>query len=566
MELGITIGIIFFVFIFSVLRANTEMKKRKQKYREKLRQQYGNFPNREYKIEELESIPRLFEHQMQDNDFYIDDITWNDLNMDQIYELINHTQSSSGAEYLYKMLRVPMLNSKNEKELEEDITYFMENEKARMDLQMIFHNLGRTGRFSLFDYLDYLDTLEQKNNKKEIVAFIGVLLSVLCIFIKTEVGVVLFLLLSCYQIITYLKEKKKVLPYLSSFTYVMRMCECADQIINENVHERKKINEQLKQIRDKLAAFKKTYHILMQMNSSTGNPIELILEYFKMITHLDIMKFNRTLSLVLDKREEIIALANQLGYLDSVISIGAFRSSLPFYCVPELSSDEKLFIIQDGYHPAIKDAVPNSFCQERGMLLTGSNASGKSTFLKMTAINAILAQTIHTCAAKKYIGNYYQLYSSMSLRDNLENGESYYIVEIKALKRIMDVVNQMEKEVTGVNPLLCFVDEVLRGTNTVERIAASTKILEALNRENVFCFAATHDIELTHVLETKYDNYHFEEEVKNGDVLFSYHLQNGRAVSRNAIRLLQVIGFPETIISNADDMAARFLDTGEWRA
>lgn len=566
MELGITLAILLFVIVFSMIRADMDTKKRLQRYREKLKQQYGKFPNREYKINEIESIPRLFTHQLEDFDFYIDDITWKDLDMDHIYGLINHTQSSSGEEYLYKMLRVPMQNSKCEKRLEEDIRFFMHNEKARIDLQMILYNLGKTGKYSLFDYIDFLSTLKQKNNIKEILTFIGVLLSIGCIFLKTEIGVILFLGLSCYQIITYLKEKKKILPYLSSFAYVMRMVECANQILNDKVYPQGEIKEQIKDTVGHLLAFKKNYYILMQMNVSTGNPIELILEYIKMITHLDIIKFNRTLTLVINKRDQIITLANLLGYLDSVISIGAFRASLPVYCVPELSGDEKEFEIQDGYHPAIVYAVPNSFCQKRGMLLTGSNASGKSTFLKMAAVNAILAQTIHTCAAKKYRGNFYKIYSSMSLRDNLENGESYYIVEIKALKRIMDAANEIDQTSYGVNPLLCFVDEVLRGTNTVERIAASTKILEALNRENVFCFAATHDIELTHVLEERYDNCHFEEEVKDGDVLFSYHLKKGRAVSRNAIRLLQVIGFSENIIASADDMAARFINTGEWRA
>ncbi len=88
--------------------------------------------------------------------------------------------------------------------------------------------------------------------------------------------------------------------------------------------------------------------------------------------------------------------------------------------------------------------------------------------------NAVLAQTIHTCTAKSFESRIQRILSSMSLRDHLENGESYYIVEIKALKRILD---QIEKEDL---PVLCIVDEVLRGTNTVERIAASTQILKSL--------------------------------------------------------------------------------------
>lgn len=148
----------------------------------------------------------------------------------------------------------------------------------------------------------------------------------------------------------------------------------------------------------------------------------------------------------------------------------------------------------------------------------------------------------------------------MSLRDSLEQGESYYMVEIKAIKRIVDAAFS-----DSVNPLLCFVDEVLRGTNTVERIAASVQILKKLSRQGVYCFAATHDIELTHLLDREYDNFHFEEEVKDGDVLFSYRLLGGRAHTRNAIRLLEIIGFSEDIIKKADDMAGSFLRTGEWR-
>lgn len=87
--------------------------------------------------------------------------------------------------------------------------------------------------------------------------------------------------------------------------------------------------------------------------------------------------------------------------------------------------------------------------------------------------------------------------------------------------------------------MLCFVDEVLRGTNTVERISASTEILKSLSAEQVLCFAATHDVELTELLAKEYDNYHFEEEIVEGDVRFNYRLLTGKATTRNAIKLLE---------------------------
>ena len=146
----------------------------------------------------------------------------------------------------------------------------------------------------------------------------------------------------------------------------------------------------------------------------------------------------------------------------------------------------------------------------------------------------------------------------MTLRDDLAGGESYYIVEIKSLKRILNTVKE------DGNPVLCFVDEVLRGTNTVERIAASTQILKSLSKSSVLCFAATHDIELTHLLEKCYNNYHFEEEIMDKDVVFHYRLLKGKATTRNAIKLLGVMGYDENIIQEAETLAEKFLEEGSW--
>ena len=135
--------------------------------------------------------------------------------------------------------------------------------------------------------------------------------------------------------------------------------------------------------------------------------------------------------------------------------------------------------------------------------------------------------------------------------------ESYYIVEIKSLKRIADRLNDKI-------PMLCFVDEVLRGTNTLERIAASAEILSDFASRNAICFAATHDIELTHILEEQYSNYHFQEYVEDDKVLFDYKLYKGRAVSKNAIKLLKMLGYADRITNRAKERAKRFEETGEW--
>jgi DNA mismatch repair ATPase MutS len=145
----------------------------------------------------------------------------------------------------------------------------------------------------------------------------------------------------------------------------------------------------------------------------------------------------------------------------------------------------------------------------------------------------------------------------MMLTDSIETNESYYMVEIRSIKRIMDAAE-------GKPAALCFVDEVLRGTNTVERIAASSQILKSLAERHVMAFAATHDIELTDMLADFFDNYHFEEEIVDGSIHFSYKLLNGKAQTRNAIRLLSIMGYDESVIENAENTAEHFMEEGTW--
>lgn len=562
MEMLILLIVLFAVYLYVMIRGAIEEKNKKKKYRQQLRELYGNFPDRTYSAEELDRIARYYGHRNYENN--IDEITWNDLSMDSIYARMNFTQSSSGEEYLYDLLRHPVTddNDGRHERMERHICYMMAHEEERLDTMMSLRELGHTGKYALSDYLDYIGELGVRSNSLHYGCMFFLLVSVVLIFVRTSLGVPMVIAAACFNFVTYIKEKGVAAPYVTTFSYVMRMLHCADAIIKNNYGpEMEDYVSALKSNRSSFRDFEKNSGMVLKMNASTGSMDEMLFDYIKMLTHIDIIRFNKMLGIVRKNRQEINALAEAVGYIDTVISIGYFRAALPYYCTPGLrTGQDSRFVLREGFHPCINAPVANSFSQDKGMVITGSNASGKSTFLKMTAINAILAQTIHTCAAKAYEGNYFRIYSSMSLRDNLDNGESYYIVEIKALKRIMDAADQ-----GSGTPLLCFVDEVLRGTNTVERIAASTQILERLSQKGIYCFAATHDIELTHLLETQYDNYHFEEEVKNGDVLFSYRLLEGRAHTRNAIKLLEIIGFSGDIIRKADHMAGEFLKNGEWR-
>ena len=552
----VLLAVTLFIFMSIIfIRGMLQNRQDKILFEKNLRKKYGNYPEKEYKAEQFMSISHYFKNHTGSNQ--IDDITWNDLDMDRIFMQMNHTYSSAGEEYLYYTLRTLETDLEQLKKLEELIVYFQNHEDERVTLQLLFAKLGKTGKFSLYDYLEYLKDLGQRSNKKQIFLNLCYIPAIVLIFFSPLPGIFLFIGLMCMNMITYFRDKKEIEPYITSFMYIMRLLEAVDQLKSIKITVLEEEKKAMLEKRASLNLFKRNSFLAMSGgNGSGGNPLEIIMDYLRMTLHLDIMKFNSMLSEVNKHLTDIDFMVGRMGYIETTIAIGAFRQSLSYYCIPVFGDKMKM---QEIYHPLIHNPVANSLEANTGILLTGSNASGKSTFLKTIAINAVLAQTIHTCTANYFESRIQKILSSMSLRDDLENGESYYIVEIKALKRILDQIDG-----DGL-PVLCFVDEVLRGTNTVERIAASTQILKSLSKNRVLCFAATHDIELTHLLEHDFANYHFTEEVEQGDVLFNYKLLEGRATTRNAIKLLSMIGYEPEIIENATNMATRFVETGTWK-
>lgn len=562
MEYLIFWGAMGLILLFLAGQGVLADRREKKRFEKKLYESYGKRPDKEYKVERFLRIPGYYEHHKRPGQ--IDDITWNDLSMDQVFIRLNYTISSSGEEVLYDMLRTPDRSEEELQYFDNIVTYFMENSEQRVAFQKIMGNLGNTGKFSLYDYLEYLHTLGDRSSTKDIIANLLYLPALLLMYFHLPMGVAAIIGLMVYNIYTYMEVKRQIEPYITSLAYITRLLIAAQETAGLKLPVCERENEKLLQGKKALNKSQRgSFWVFSKAGNTTGgSPLDILLDYVRMAFHVDLIFFNRMLREIGIHGEEIDQIITNLGYLESAVSIAMYRGSLKAegasWCRPCLQGDvlsaEKL------YHPLIDNPVKNSITADRGVLLTGSNASGKSTFLKTVALGALMAQTLNMVPADTYSAPRFRIYSSMSLRDDLESGESYYIVEIKSLKRILDAMKEDSNQ-----PVLCFVDEVLRGTNTVERIAAATQILLSLTGENILCFAATHDIELTELLAGQYDNYHFEEEIRDGDILFNYTLREGRAGSRNAIRLLEIMGYDQSIIRRAQEQAEGFLQQGIWK-
>lgn len=572
MEYLVFAGAMLLFILVIMLMGYLDSRKAKKIFIKKLYEQYGADIDRKYKPEELEQHISMY-YKKHKEAHQIDDITWNDLNMDEIYRKMNYAHSSAGEEYLYYRLRTPIQGKEELKRFEEHVQYFMNHEDTRVRLQVQFAELGRMSKYSLYEYIDFLDTLGERNSLKYYMAILLFFISIGIMFCSVPIGVCALLAVLCFNMTNYYKEQKEIGPYITSFCYISRLMDAAQKLGKNSVSEISKEQERLLACTKSLEGFKRNSFIVTSSPgghsgmSASSNILESLFDYLRMIFYLDLIKFNQMLRVVRTHIKEIDEMITVIGMIETTIVVGEYRAGLKGeYCLPEFISEKEnpdsYIKIEQLYHPLLNNPVKNDIEVYRGALLTGSNASGKSTFLRAVALNAILAQTIHTCMAQSYQGVMFRVYSSMSLKDDLESGDSYYMAEVKSIRRILNEVMEAEKEKKHV---LCFVDEVLRGTNTVERISASTQILKALAKDNVICFAATHDLELTKLLADIYDNYHFEEEIEKDDIFFPYKLQKGPAVSRNAIALLKVLGYDMELVNAAETMAHTFLQTGQWR-
>lgn len=549
-------GILVVFFVGFSMRENMWSKKNQT---EKLRKRWGQVPEQEYTSEELKSISHYAVNH-RNGRFMIDDITWNDLDLERVFMLLNNTCSSCGEEYLYAILRLPEFQTKSLEERERLIEFFRHHQAERETIQHGLLCVGKISGLSISDYIRALSEIPGRNRTRYFACFLLAVASIVCLFVKPALGVALLVAAVVINVFIHMVEGNKIEIYLKCLMCLVRVLHASEKLGKEKIPELEEYLKRLRENERKLHSIRKKCITLVNAKGTEGDIMSVLYTYFNVFFVLDFIQFYSILKDLQKKQNELETLTETLGILDTMIAIASYREYLPYYAVPRFSDDKHAAFmdVKDLYHPLLENPVANSIYADGGILVTGSNASGKSTFLKNVAVNMILTQTIHTSLSSSYHASMCKVMTSMALHDDLQSGESYYIVEIKSLKRIMEETQK------GV-PVLCIVDEVLRGTNTIERIAASSQLLAYLRRPTVICFAATHDIELSYILDRLYTNYHFEEEITEHDVRFNYLLKEGRATSRNAIALLELIGYDKKIVQAARISTEQFETTGVWK-
>ncbi len=247
---------------------------------------------------------------------------------------------------------------------------------------------------------------------------------------------------------------------------------------------------------------------------------------------LNIFAYDFFLSLIYNLKvkniKDLTSLFESVAKIEVMASFAIIGIDNEVYSVPELGENIDAKGI---YHPLVKNCISNDFKLQGGVILTGSNMSGKTTFMRTLGINQVLFNAGGLVCAKSFKSTYLPIYTSLRANDMLKEGISTFYAEILRMKK----ANEGIKE----GKALILIDEIFKGTNAYERINASFKVIEKFNEYNALFIISTHDFELCDALNIL--NYHFSEEYDNDNkISFDYKIKEGKCETKNALYLLKM--------------------------
>ncbi len=260
-------------------------------------------------------------------------------------------------------------------------------------------------------------------------------------------------------------------------------------------------------------------------------------------------------------RDALLRAIGAVGEYEALLSLACFSAEQPIATFPTLRETVGVDI-RDGRHPLIvpTEVVGNDVNldeQCRMWIITGSNMAGKSTLLRMVSVHVLLGQLGCAVTAQSMRWRPVRLITDLRARDDLAAHESYFLSEVRHLKRLL-LPDDAGEAILGI------IDEPFRGTNSLDQSAASVAVTRHLATSRHLVLLATHDRVLTELADGQcIRNVHFRENLAPHGMVFDYRLHEGPAVTRNALRVLEQEGYPPTVLAAAHDWLERRGESGE---
>jgi DNA mismatch repair ATPase MutS len=237
-----------------------------------------------------------------------------------------------------------------------------------------------------------------------------------------------------------------------------------------------------------------------------------------------------------------------VGQMEALLSLATYGFEHPADPFPEFVEGAASFNGEEIGHPLVPavSCVRNDVTisgENRVLLISGSNMSGKSTLMRAIGMNVVLAMAGAPVRARRLQLTPLQVGASIRVNDSLREGSSRFYAEITRLRQIVDLAGG---DLAGGNPPLLFLlDELLQGTNSKDRRIGGEGIVRALVKRGAIGLVSTHDLALTDIggsVEGHLQNVHFQDELANGKMTFDYKLRDGVVTKSNGLELMRSIG------------------------
>lgn len=230
-----------------------------------------------------------------------------------------------------------------------------------------------------------------------------------------------------------------------------------------------------------------------------------------------------------------------IGEFEALSSIANIAFENEDWCFPELNDEGMILKAENLGHPLLgqRRVCNDVTIKDKGsvLLITGSNMSGKSTFLRTVGINLIMSYCGAPVCASRFNATIMDVYTCMRVSDNLEKSISSFYAEILRIKMIVDASKSSNK-------IFFLLDEIFKGTNSIDRHLGASMLIKQLSDSGASGLVSTHDLELGDLENkmSKISNFHFQEHYENGELRFDYKLRKGISTTRNAMHIIKMAG------------------------
>ncbi|HET7585653.1 MAG TPA: hypothetical protein VFK13_12135 [Gemmatimonadaceae bacterium] len=519
--------------------------------RDAIRRLSGDRPPPEIAPEDVSALFDL--RQRASADGTVDDRTWADLDMDAVVRAIDRTASTPGVQCLYDRLRAPPDTAEEDARFDAAVALLRRDNALALRIRRTLAPLRQRGAEALPVLL--LGPQPRRSRARWLYPLLPVAM-VAAIAAMTVVPRAFFVVLALAIVnhgIT-LAHKGRMDAILPALRAVPRFTRAAHRLASLDADE----------LAADVGAMRHNIHTLSPVRSgarwllfdpeASADPLvglfALLYSLINTVLLLNVIAYTRCVEQIRTRRGELLAVFEGVGMLDVYQAVASLHDSAGPWCIPERTPGRKYLQAEEVRHPLLARAVANSVTLDQSLLITGSNMSGKTTFVRTLGVAAIMARGIRTVAARAWHAPAFRVMSSIGRSDDLREGKSYYLAEVER-------IGQLLASRSGGVQHLFLLDEIFRGTNTDERVAAGKAVLAELDVGQDLVAVATHDLELLPLLESRYAAAHFREQVVQGELTFDYQLRAGPSSTRNAIELLRVMHYPQSVVDDALQTVAR---------